>query len=280
MGSENRLENKVALVTGAGSGMGRAIAQRFADEGASVALADIEEKTALQTIEQMAGGQDKHMACACDVGDSASVNAAFKKLRERYKKIDVLVNNAGIGTASGDGQERYMELMGQRGAELAEGKTPTVFADKTIYMEDKGWQRVVDVNLNGTFFCSRAAVSLMIDTNTAGSIVNISSTSALNGEGGLHYCASKAAIIGLTRAMAMELAPRNIRVNAVCPGPTDTAQMQGISPEWRQSIIAAVPLGRMAAPEEIAHTVLLLACAEGDLYTGQTLACNGGMQML
>ena len=273
-----RLKNKIALITGAGSGMGSAIAERFAREGARVVLVDIDEKNASSVMQKLEG--DDHTACACDIADSKSVNAVFKKLRERYKKIDVLVNNAGIGTAQGDGQERYMSLMGERGAQLAAGKTPTVFADKTIYMEDQGWQRVIDVNLNGTFFCSRAAVALMIDTRVAGAIVNIASTSALNGEGGLHYCASKAAIIGLTRAMAMELAPRAIRVNAVCPGPTDTAQMQGISEEWRQSIIGGVPLGRMAKPEEIAHTALLLASTEGDLYTGQTLACNGGMHML
>lgn len=274
------IENKVAMITGAGSGMGRAIAQRFSAEGARVVAVDLDEKSAQATLKTLTGNSEHHMACACDVADSKSVATLFQTLQSRHGNLDILVNNAGIGTAPGDGQERYMALMAERGAQIAAGKTPTVFADKIIYMDDQGWQRVIDVNLNGTFFCSREAVKLMIDKKTQGAIVNISSTSALNGEGGLHYCASKAAIIGLTRSMAMELAPRRIRVNAVCPGPTDTAQMQGISEEWRQSIIQGVPLGRMAQPEEIAHTALFLASAKGELYTGQTLACNGGMSML
>lgn len=275
-----RIKDKVALVTGAGSGMGRAISQRFADEGARVVAVDLDDQSVQDTIKALAGKSDQHMHGACDIADSKSVNELFARVEARYGHLDILVNNAGIGTAPGDGQERYMKLMAERGAQMAAGKTPTVFADKTIYMEDQGWQRVLDVNLSGTFYCSRAAVAMMIKNNTQGALVNIASTSALNGEGGIHYCASKAAIIGLTRAMAMELAPRQIRVNAVCPGPTDTAQMQGISEEWRQSIIQSVPLARMAQADEIAHTVLLLASDEGGLYTGQTLACNGGMHML
>ena len=274
-----QLAQKTAVVTGAGTGMGKAIARRLAAEGAAVAVIDIDGDSAERTVSELENRQDC-FASSCDISDSAAVGAVFDRVREQFGKLDILVNNAGVGTAPGDGQDRYMETMAQRGAELAAGKTPTVFADKTIHMEDRGWQRVLDINLNGCFFCSREAVRLMIDSGCEGAVINISSTSALNGDGGLHYCTSKAAIIGLTRAMAMELAPRNIRVNAVCPGPTNTDQMKGISAEWAQSIIAAVPLSRMAEPEEIASTVLFLAADSGALYTGQTLACNGGMHLL
>lgn len=273
-----RLKNKITVITGAGDGMGRAIALRFATEGANVVCVDVNKAQAQATVELCAG--DGHIACECDIANAKSVTKVFEEVAKLFGHVDVLVNNAGIGGAANDGQDKYMTLMAERGAQLASGKPATTFADKTIYMEDEGWQRVIDVNLNGTFYCSREAVRLMIKNKTEGSVVNIASTSALNGDGGIHYCASKAAIIGLTRGMAMELAPRNIRINAVCPGPTDTAQMQGISEEWRTSIINAVPLGRMALPAEIAHTVLLLACTEGGLYTGQTLACNGGLQLL
>ena len=274
------INNKTALVTGAGDGMGRAIAKRFADEGASVIIADISKESAQKTIDYIGKDKDRHMIAVCDIASSKDVESMFKQARDRYKQLDILVNNAGIGSAAGDGQDRYMELLTERVTQMSEGKAPTTFADKTIYMGDDGWKRVVEVNLHGTFYCSREAIRWMIDTKTQGSIVNISSTSALNGDGGIHYCASKAAIIGMTRAMAKELAARQIRINAVCPGPTDTVQMQGISEQWRQSIIQSVPLGRMAKPEEIADTALFLASDAGSLYTGQTLACNGGMQML
>lgn len=269
-----KLQDKVALVTGAGGGIGAAIARAFAENGARVVVADIEKDWAKRTLQTLPDA-DEALAVACDVADSASVAAMFQQARERFERIDVLVNNAGIGTAGGDGQDEYMAAL----AEQAQGKQ--VFADRTIHTTDAGWQDVVNVNLNGAFFCSREAVRVMSELDIKGAIVNISSTSALNGEGGAHYCASKAAIIGLTRALARELAARGIRVNAICPGPTDTRLMEGISEEWAAAIIGAVPLGRLAQPEEIARTALFLASAEDSaMFSGQTLACNGGMHML
>ncbi len=274
-----RLENKVALVTGAGLGMGRAIAQLFAAEGAAVVVADISTEDAEQTLE-MIGERSNCLAETCDVTDSEGVRAMFERVGKHYGRLDILVNNAGAGSAPGDGQDKYNELLDQRSQQLTAGAECPAFADHIVHMEDAGWQRVVDINMNGTFFCSREAVRLMIKGDNSGSIISTSSTSGLNGEGGVHYCASKAAILGFTKSLARELAPRGIRVNAICPGPTNTRMMQGISEQWAQSIIAAVPIGRLGEPEEVARTALFLASDESSFFTGQTLACNGGMHMI
>jgi 3-oxoacyl-[acyl-carrier protein] reductase len=155
-----------------------------------------------------------------------------------------------------------------------------VFADHITDMGDAGWQRVLDINLNGTFYCSREAVRLMIKAGVQGSIVNISSTSALSGEGSVHYCASKAAMLGLTKCLARELGARNIRVNAICPGPTNTPMMKEISDEWAQAMVRAIPLGRIGEPAEVAQAALFLAGADSSFFTGQTIAANGGMYMM
>ena len=274
-----RLENKIALVTGAGLGMGRAIACLFAAEGAAVIVADINAEDATQTLEMIGKGSDCR-AETCDVANSSEVRAMFERVDKHYGQLDILVNNAGTGSAPEDGQDKYNEQLDQRIQQLTAGAEHPVFADHIVHMEDTGWQQVVDVNMNGTFFCSREAVRLMIKGDSGGSIISTSSTSGLNGEGGVHYCASKAAILGFTKSLARELAPRGIRVNAICPGPTNTRMMQGISEQWAQSIIAAVPMGRLGEPGEVAQTALFLASEDSSFFTGQTLACNGGMYMV
>jgi 3-oxoacyl-[acyl-carrier protein] reductase len=204
----------------------------------------------------------------------------FKQVEDKFGRLDILVNNAGIGQAPGDGSDLYQQRMAERGAQLAAGETPTVYADHTIDMGDEGWLAVMNVNINGAFYCCREALRIMSRLNIAGSIVNISSTSALCGEGGAHYCASKAAILGLTKSLAQEVGPRGIRVNAIAPGPTMTPAMESISEEWRQQIAASVLLNRLADPVEIANTVLFLASDESSYFTGQTLCANGGMYLL
>ena len=272
-----RLQDRVALVTGAGQGIGRAIAQALAAEGAQLVVVDLNEAAAAATVQSLAGGG---LAMSCNVADSANVADLFQRIEDEYGRLDILVNNAGIGMAEGDGSELYQQRLGQRSAQLAAGETPSVFADHTIDMTDEGWLAVMDVNINGTFYCCREALRLMSRHNTRGSIINVSSTSAFCGEGGAHYCASKAAILGLTKSLAQEVGARGIRVNAMAPGPTLTPAMAGISEQWRQQIAQGVLLGRLAQPQEIAQTAVFLASDDSSFYTGQTLCVNGGMYLL
>ena len=243
-----KLLNKVAFVTGAGQGMGRAIVRHFAEQGAIVVAADINLEAARQTIE---GLGDKALAVSCNVADSDSVATAMAAVHERFGSLDVVVNNAGIGSID-------------------------AFADTP----DEHWQRVIGVNLTGTFFCSREAVKLMLKATTPGVIINISSTAAVTGEGPSHYCAAKAGVMGLTRSMARELASNGIRVNTIVPGPTNTPMMADIPEDWMQSMLKAIPLGRMGETDEIARVAAFLASDDASFITGQNLAVNGGMAFI
>lgn len=270
-----RFANKVAVVTGAGQGMGRAIAQRLVREGARVVAVDMKEAGARETIEQ-AGGETAGMAQVCNIADSAAVKQLFARVDEKYGRLDVLVNNAGIGSARGDGFDKLLARMGERGQQLARGETPTVYPDITIDMEDEGWHGVVNVNLHGTFYCTREALRLMIKYGIKGAIVNTSSTSAMSGEGAPHYAASKSALIGMVRSMARELGPRGIRINNVMPGAVETPILQNVSPEWKNQMIASIPLGRIAEPNDIAAVVAFLVSDEAAMITGADIVANGG----
>ena len=243
-----KLLNKVAFVTGAGQGMGRAIVRHFAEQGAKVVAADINLDAARQSIE---GLGEKALAVSCNVADSDSVATAMAAVHAHFGSLDVLVNNAGIGSID------------------AFAQTP-----------DEHWQRVIGVNLTGPFFCSREAVKLMLAAATPGVIINISSTAALTGEGPSHYCAAKAGVMGLTRSMARELAGNGIRVNTIVPGPTNTPMMADIPDDWMQSMLKAIPLGRMGETHEIARVAAFLASDDAAFITGQNLAVNGGMAFI
>ena len=243
-----KLLNKVAFVTGAGQGMGRAIVRHFAEQGAKVVAADINLDAARQSIE---GLGEKALAVSCNVADSDSVATAMAAVHAHFGSLDVLVNNAGIGSID------------------AFAQTP-----------DEHWQRVIGVNLTGPFFCSREAVKLMLAAATPGVIINISSTAALTGEGPSHYCAAKAGVMGLTRSMARELAGNGIRVNTIVPGPTNTPMMADIPDDWMQSMLKAIPLGRMGETDEIARVAAFLASDDAAFITGQNLAINGGMAFI
>lgn len=274
-----RLANKVAIVTGAGRGMGRAFAQRLAEEGARVGVLDLREADAAATV-ALLPDPSRHLALACNVSDSTAIDAAFKQVHAALGGLHVVVNNAGTGTAPNDGSAEMYGAMAQRNAELAAGGPAKTFVDQTLHMADEGWRGVMGVNLDGAFWGCRAAIRLMAQDGHGGSLINISSTSAQSGEGPVHYVTSKAALIGLTRGLAREVAARGIRVNAVVPGPTDTPLMRSIPDEWIASIERAVPLGRMGQPTEVAAAVAFLASEESSYVTGSVLTVNGGSYFL
>lgn len=239
-----RLKDKVVLVTGAGQGMGRAIARCFVQEGATVVALDLNLEAAQQTLEGLEG---RSIARALNVAESAAVASVIDEVVATFGRVDVLVNNAGVGSVD-------------------------AFAD----IPDETWARVIGVNLTGAFYCARQAVRAMQKVGNGGVVINIASTAAVSGDGPAHYCASKAALMGLSRSMAKELAKQGIRVNTLVPGPTNTPMMQSIPQEWTDAIIAGVPMGRMAEPEDIARVALFLASDDSGFVTGQNLAVNGG----
>jgi 3-oxoacyl-[acyl-carrier protein] reductase len=272
------LKDKRAVVTGAAQGIGRAIAQRLAAEGARVAALDIDEAAAQAVWAHSEPA--RHLGLACDIADSKSVDTVFAKIAEAFGGVDILVNNAGIGRGPNDGSDQLYAGIAERQAQIARGETPTAHPDQMIHMSDEGWARVLGVNLNGQFYCARAAVRLMAAQGVAGSIVNIASTSAESGEGPLHYVTSKAAVVGFTRGLARELSSRRIRVNAVHPGPTNTPIMANLPDDMIKAMEAAVPLGRMARPDEIAAAVAFLASDQASYATGSILTINGGSYMV
>ena len=267
-----KLAGRGAVVTGAGRGIGRAIVQRLAAEGARVAALDLNLADA-----QGSGGE---LALACNVADSASVAAAVAAAREAFGRLDIAGHNAGIGQAPGDGSEEFYGAMAQRNAELAEKGSSDIIVDQLIHMKDEGWAGVMAVNIDGAFYLAREFTRVLAKDGNPGAIVAISSTSAQSGEGSPHYCASKAAILGLVRQLSRELAPRKIRVNAVAPGPTNTPVMSGIPAEWIASMEAGIPLGRLADPAEIAAAVAFLASDDASFCTGSVLTANGGSYFL
>jgi len=274
-----RLKGKVALITGAGSGIGRAIATLFAEEGARVIANDVNEKAARETVEKLGAAGSGARAIQADVADSAQVKAMFAEVEREFGALDVLVNNAGIGSAGTSTADRdtLRDRSDTRIMELLSGRGIQTHWDITQTMTDETWHRMIAVHLNGTFFCTREALRLM-SRRDQGVIINLSSVAGLMGlENVPHYSAAKAGILGFTRAVAREVGSRKIRVNAICPGFIDTPMTQPMSDLMRKAVIGRTPLGRYAEPGEVAQTALFLASDDSSFFTGQWLSPNGGL---
>jgi len=253
-----KLKNKIAVITGSGSGIGKAIAKRFALEGATIAAVDIRAETARKTVKELAG--DRHRAFAADVSDGKEVAATFEAIDSAFGRVDLLINNAGIDRAPGDGFDKLIKT-----------------GEQTIHMTDEGFTRVMEINVNGVFFCMREAVRLMRRNEQDGAIVNMSSISGLTANGPPHYAASKAAVLGLTRSCARELGPFGIRVNAICPGVIDTPMTAEVPDTALKALLYATPLGRKGTVEDIASSALFLASTDSAFITGQSISPNGGL---
>jgi len=276
-----RLANRIALVTGAGSGIGRAIALRFAQEGARVVVNDVKAEAAQATVDAIAAGSEapRGRAVVADVSDSGQVRRMFEEVDRELGALDILVNNAGIAEGAAGDRERIRVTGEARLAELMGGGPVTTHWDLTQEMSDEAWHRMIGVHLNGTFFCTREALRLMARRNR-GVIINMSSVAALMGlEAAPHYSAAKGGILAFTRELSREVASRGIRVNAICPGYIDTPMTRPISPVMQKVLLARTPLGRWGEPEEVASTALFLASDDGAYFTGQWLSPNGGLHI-
>jgi 3-oxoacyl-[acyl-carrier protein] reductase len=241
---------KVVVVTGGARGIGKAIAQRFHQGGASVAVMDVMLDAAKETASELSASGPKCSAYACDVSKSVEADAVVETVLKDFGKIDVLVNNAGI---TRDG--------------LA------------MRMTDEAWDAVININLSGAFKMLRAVARPMMKARS-GAIVNIASVVGIIGNPGqANYCAAKAGMICLTKSAAREFASRGIRVNAVAPGVIDTHMVAKLNDEQRKALVQDVPLERMGTPEDVAKAVCFLASDEASYITGEVIRVTGGLGM-
>ncbi len=246
----SQLNNQIALVTGAGRGIGQAIALKLAGAGADVVVADLQADFCAETVQKVQGLGRKAWAVAVDVANASSVEAMVEQALAGAGRVDILVNNAGI--------TRDTLLM---------------------RMSEADWDAVLNINLKGTFLVTKALTRAFLKQKS-GRIVNIASVIGLIGNAGqCNYAASKAGVIGLTKSVARELASRGITANAIAPGFIETAMTAKLGPEAREALQKQIPLASLGQPEDVANAVLFLASPAARYITGQVLAVDGGMTM-
>ena len=247
-----RLEGKIALVTGAQQGIGRSIAVALSRAGADVGINYLDDRVEAEKAMQEVRAAGRHgLVVRADVARPGQAQALVAEVVTGLGGLDILVNNAGV--------------------------FPRV---AFLEMSERDWDFVLDVNLKGGFFCAQAAARVMVAGGRRGSIINVASQAIRGAVRGVHYSASKGGVVAMTRAMALELARYGIRVNAIAPGLTDTAQPRhGHSEEELAALARAVPLGRMAQPDDIASVAVFLASEDARFITGQTVHVNGGSYM-
>ena len=253
-----RLAGKVAVITGAGGALGRELALLFASEGAAVVCQDVREDAAARTAEAVAADGGAALSAGCDVTDSVAIDRLFDTAAARLGVVDVLVNNAGVehtpGDASGD----------------------KVGIEQLASMSDDGWRAMLEVNLTGAFFCSRAMIRRLLEVERGGSIICISSIVPLTGYGPVHYAASKGGLIGMVRNIAVTGGQRGIRANAIAPGMLKTP-MSDARPAEQEFVRKRTPLRRLGLPADIAPLAVYLASDESAFVTAQTITANGGV---
>jgi len=244
-----RLRDKIALVTGAASGIGAATARRFAREGAAVAINDAKPEGLEAVAGEIRAAGAKALVLPGDVTKKADCERIVQDVTRTFGRLDILINNAGI--------------------------TRDAVAAK---MTEEQWDAVLSVNLKGTFLCAQAALPGMRE-RAWGRVVNTSSIGSLGNIGQANYAASKAGVIGLTKTLALEYAKYGVTVNAIAPGPVMTAMLAGVPDAIRERIIAQVPVGRIASPDEIAGVHVFLASEDAAFITGQVIFADGGVSV-
>jgi len=267
-----KLAGRVALITGAGSGLGREIALTFARHGAKIAVNDIRRDAAERVVAEVAAAGSEAMALIADVSDSVEVRAIFEQLLERWGTIDILVNNAGIAVMSDAVKDNFRQIV----ADMMTAGRSTHALGATQAMQDSQWRRTLSIHLDGTFYCMREALKTM-EAKGSGKIINMASVAGTTGlSGAPDYSAAKAGIIGLTKAVAREVIGRGVYVNAIAPGYIDTPLLDMMDEPMKQLIALQTPIGRLGTAPEVAAVALYLAGDDSSYTVGQVISPNGG----